>query len=90
MTLLIVLITNPLTGPTGTRFQLKSQPSGAATVPLGASNTMIVNWFMAQGDPAAGGNVAATLRVVSDQPVAAGTNIQFSGFHPMPCTVLPR
>ena len=64
--------------------------TGAATVALPASNTMIVNWFMAQGDPAAGGNVAATLRVVSDQPVAAGTNIQFSGFHPMPCTVLPR
>jgi hypothetical protein len=64
--------------------------TGAATVPLLASNTLVVNWAAAQGDPAAGGNVPATLRVVSDQPIAVGTNIQFSGFHPVPCSLLPR
>lgn len=64
--------------------------SGAATVPLGASNTLVVNWVTAQGNPAAGGNVPASIRVVSDQPIAVGSNIEFSGFHPVPCSLLPK
>jgi hypothetical protein len=64
--------------------------TGATTVPVLAFNTLVVNWFAAQGDPAAGGNVPATLRVIADQPIAVGTNIQFSGFHPVPCNLLPR
>ena len=44
---------------------------------------------------AATANVAVHLlnkdvRVVSDQPVAVGSNIQFSGFHPVPCSLLPK
>ena len=64
--------------------------SGATTVPLNASNTLVLYWVAAQGNPATGGNVPATVRVVSDQPVAVGTNIEFSGFHPVPCSLLPK
>lgn len=64
--------------------------TGSATVPLASANTLIVNFQTAQGNPAAGGNVAATVRVVSDQPVAVGSNFQFSGFKPLPCSLLPK
>ena len=64
--------------------------TGAATVPLLAEHTLFVKWITAQGDPAAGGNIPATVRVVSDQPIAVGSNIEFSGFHPVPCSLLPK
>lgn len=64
--------------------------SGATTVPLAASNTMIVSWVTAQGNPASGGNIPATVRVTSDQPVAVGSNIEFSGFHPVTCGFVHR
>ncbi|HLL76101.1 MAG TPA: hypothetical protein VK421_12655 [Pyrinomonadaceae bacterium] len=64
--------------------------TGSATVPVASGNTLIVNFQTATGNPAAGGNVAATVRVISDQPVAVGTNFQFSGFKPLPCTPLPK
>ncbi|MCA1643562.1 MAG: hypothetical protein LC785_16810 [Acidobacteria bacterium] len=64
--------------------------TGATTVAVASANTLIVNYLTAQGNPAAGGNVLATVRVVSDQPVAVGSNIQFSGFHPVPCSLLPK
>lgn len=64
--------------------------TGSATVAVAASNTLIVNYQTAQGNPASGGDVLATVRVISDQPIAVGSNIQFSGFHPMPCSLLPR
>jgi hypothetical protein len=64
--------------------------TGASTVAVSSLNTLIVNYQTAQGNPASGGNVLATVRVVSDQPVAVGSNIQFSGFHPVPCSLLPR
>lgn len=63
--------------------------TGATTVPLAPLNTFIQEWYTAQFlDPAAGGNVAISLMVVSDQPVAVGTNIVFSGFHAVPCSAL--
>lgn len=62
--------------------------SGLATIPLAASNTYVLYWQTAQGNPAAGGDVPATIRVVSDQPVAVGSNMWFSGFHPVPCSAL--
>jgi hypothetical protein len=64
--------------------------TGASTVAVASANTLIVNYQTAQGNPASGGNVLATVRVVSDQPVAVGSNIQFSGFHPVPCSLLPK
>ncbi|HKR64684.1 MAG TPA: hypothetical protein VJZ00_13210 [Thermoanaerobaculia bacterium] len=63
--------------------------TGATTVPLVSHGTFIQEWYTAQFlDPAAGGDVAISLMVVSDQPVAVGTNIVFSGFHAVPCSAL--
>ncbi len=69
--------------------------TGAATVPVAPSATMIVSWQMPQTftspppapDPA---KISTTVRVVSDQPIAVGTNFQFSGFIPLPCSLLPK
>ena len=64
--------------------------TGTSTVAVAPSNTLIVNYQTAQGNPASGGNVLATVRVISDQTIAVGSNIQFSGFHPAPCSLLPK
>jgi len=64
--------------------------TGATTVPLPSANTMVVSWVTAQGNPASGGNVPATVRVTSDQPIAVGSNIEFSGFHPVTCGFVHR
>jgi hypothetical protein len=64
--------------------------TGNTTVPVGAGHTMIVVFQTAQGNPATGGDVLATVRVTSDQTIAVGSNIQFSGFHPGPCGQLPK
>jgi hypothetical protein len=64
--------------------------TGASTVPVLSAHTLIVSYLTAQGNPASGGNIPASVRVVSDQPIAVGSNIQFSGFHPVPCSLLPK
>lgn len=64
--------------------------SGAATVTLAASNTMVVTWQTAQGVPSAGGNIPTVIRVTSDQPIAVGTTIQWSGFNSLPCMFVHR
>ncbi len=64
--------------------------TGAATVAVPPTNTLVVNWQTAQGNPAAGGNIPTVIRVTSDQPVAVGTNIVFSGFHAVPCSFVHR
>lgn len=64
--------------------------SGNATVPLAAGNTLIFKWTTAVTDLDFTGNVPATATVTSDQPIAVGSNIEFSGFHPVPCSLLPK
>lgn len=64
--------------------------SGASTVTVAPANTLIVNWQTAQGNPAAGGNIPTSIRITSDQPIAAGTNIVFSGFHAVPCSFVHK
>lgn len=64
--------------------------TGASTLPVSSANTLIVNYQTAQGNPASGGNVLSSVRVVADQPIAVGSNLQFSGFHPVPSSVLPK
>ena len=60
--------------------------TGAATVAVGSMHTRVVPWaFPAAGDPTVAGNVASTIHIVSDQPIAAGIDIQFSGFNLTPC-----
>jgi hypothetical protein len=67
--------------------------TGSATVPVAASNTLNVRWQT----PIAGGpgfdgvtNVSTSVTVTSDQPIAVGSNFQWSGFKPLPCTLLPK
>ncbi|HEU4934387.1 MAG TPA: hypothetical protein VFT48_20035 [Pyrinomonadaceae bacterium] len=69
--------------------------TGAATVPVAPSATLIVSWQLPQTftapaptpDPT---KISTTVRVVSDQPIAVGSNFQFSGFIPLPCSLLPK
>lgn len=64
--------------------------TGSTTVAVPAGNTLIVGWFTAVGNPASGGDIAASVSITSDQPIAVGSNIEFSGFHPLPCSLLPK
>lgn len=63
--------------------------TGATTVPIAASNTLIQTWYTPQG-LATDSNVAITIRVTSDQPISVGHNIQFGGFNVMHCVPLPK
>ncbi|HKO62797.1 MAG TPA: hypothetical protein VJV03_16655 [Pyrinomonadaceae bacterium] len=64
--------------------------TGSATEALPASNTRIVTWQTPVDSPPGGPNVSATVRVVSDQPITVGSDFQWSGFKPLPCTFLPK
>jgi len=64
--------------------------TGSATVPLAASNTLVFKWTTGVTDFDFTGAIPATITVTSDQPIAVGSNIEFSGFHPVPCSLLPK
>jgi len=64
--------------------------TGNTTVPVAAAHTLLVNWLTPQTSPEGGANVSTTIRVVSDQPIAVGSDFQFSGFHAAPCSLLPK
>jgi hypothetical protein len=67
--------------------------TGANTVPLLPAHTRDVNWVSpATGLPDSDGftNVSFAVRVTSDQPIAVGTNLSFSGPMPVPCSLLPK
>jgi hypothetical protein len=62
----------------------------SATVAVAASHTLVVPFKSPFGVAANGGNVAATIRVVSDQPVAVGGHIFFTGLSVLPCSFAHR
>jgi hypothetical protein len=62
--------------------------TGNATVPVAPAHTRNVTFKLPQTAPEGGPNVSASIRVVSDQPGAVGTNFQFSGFIPVPCPLV--
>ena len=64
--------------------------TGSTTEALPATHTKILTWQAPTDSPSGGPNVSATVRVVSDQPVAVGSDFQFSGFKPLPCSLLPK
>ena len=64
--------------------------TGAATVAVAPSNTLVVPFKSPFGVPANGGNVAATIQVTSDQPIAVGGSIFFSGLSVLPCSYVHR
>jgi hypothetical protein len=64
--------------------------TGANTVPVAPANTHNLSFTLPavfNADPA---KVSWTVRVTSDQPIAVSTNFPFSGFHPIPCSLLPK
>jgi hypothetical protein len=61
---------------------------GNATVPVSPAHTRNVTFKLPQTAPEGGANVSTSIRVVSDQPGAVGTNFQFSGFIPVPCPLV--
>lgn len=60
--------------------------TGSATVAVAASHTLVLPFKSPFGVAANGGNVAATIRVVSDQPITVGGHIFFSGLSVLPCS----
>jgi hypothetical protein len=67
--------------------------TGATTSPLAAAHTRDVSYFLpVTGGPGFDGitNVSTSIRVTSDQPIVVGSNFQFSGYHPVPCSLLPK
>jgi hypothetical protein len=67
--------------------------TGANTSPLLPAHTRNDHWVSPEtGPPMFDGvtNVSFTVRVTSDQPVAVSTDFGFSGFIPLPCSLLPK
>ena len=64
--------------------------AGAATTPLLAAHTRDVKYFLPAPTNGLGPNISASVRVTSDQPIAVSSNLQFSGYHPVPCSLLPK
>lgn len=63
--------------------------AGSSTVTLQPAHTKNYSWYTpATGGPGFDGvtNVAFSVRVTSDQPIAVGSNFGFSGFIPLPCS----
>ena len=57
------------------------------------AHTRDLNWVMpVTGGPGFDGitDVAFSIRVTSDQPVVVGSNMQFGGFMPNVCSLLPK
>ena len=63
--------------------------TGTTTVALNSKATRIVHFFTPL---TSGGDTDASfaVEVVSDQPIEVGSNFEFSGFHPVPCGLLPK
>ena len=67
--------------------------TGSTTVPLLSAHTLNVAWQTpTTSGPGFDGitHVSFTVRVTSDQPIAVSTDFGFSGFHALPCTLLPK
>jgi hypothetical protein len=64
--------------------------TGSATVAVASLHTLVVPFKSPFGVPANGGDVAATIHVVSDQPIVVGGSIFFSGLSVLPCSLAHR
>ena len=53
-----------------------------------ANGTFQQEWYTAQFLNTSDPTVAISVRISSDQPIVASTNIIFSGFHSIPCSAL--
>jgi hypothetical protein len=64
--------------------------TGSATVAVAPSNTLVIPFKSPFGVAANGGDVAASIRVTSDQPIFVGGSIFFSGLSVLPCSYVHR
>ena len=64
--------------------------TGSSTETLLPAHTKNFTWVVPQDSPEGGPNVSATVTVTSDQPIAVGSDFQFSEFKPLPCSLLPK
>jgi hypothetical protein len=64
--------------------------TGNNTVTVAPQNTLIIPYQIGQGVRANDNTLLVTVTVVSDQPVAVSSDVQFDGPHPVPCTLLPH
>src|SRR5262249_20354742 len=64
--------------------------AGASTVTLAAGHTRDIHYKTPEAiDPFT--NVVFTVRITSsDQPITAAADLVFSGYHPFPCTQVPK
>jgi hypothetical protein len=76
----------------GTSGPVQQYPS-TSNVSVQPAATLNVNWSM----PVAAGpgfdgvtDVSFSIRITSDQPITVGSDFQFSGFIPLPCSLLPK
>ena len=64
------------------------QYPGASNAPVQPNATMNLTWQTpAENVP---GSVSYSVRIASDQPITVGSDFQFSGFKPLPCSLLPK
>src|SRR5215467_4965236 len=64
--------------------------TGSTTVPVAAGQTLIDTWVVPADSPDLAANVSTAVRVTSDQPIVVGSDFQFSGFHNLPCSLVPK
>jgi len=83
------LFNTPIPGANANGTKYPGQPDGT-TVPLAAAHTEIVTWFLPDNGVTPGSDVSTAVRVVSDQPIVVSSDFGFSGFHPIPCSLLPK
>jgi hypothetical protein len=63
--------------------------AGASTVTLAAAHTRDISYVTPDTtNPVT--NVVFTVRVTSDQPIAVGADLVFSGYHPFSCSLVAR
>ena len=83
------LFNTPIPGINANGTKYPGQPDGT-NVPLAAAHTEIVTWDLPDNGVTPGSDVATAVRVVSDQPIVVSSDFQFSGFHAVPCSLLPK
>jgi hypothetical protein len=99
----VLSLTPPAVCPKRTRFDIKLpltgvnipgtnpviQYPGATNTPVQPNATLNLTWQTpAENVP---GSVSYSVRVTSsDQPITVGSDFQWSGFKPLPCSLLPK
>jgi len=64
--------------------------TGNTTVAVSAKNTLHVEWQVSQASQIDPALVGTSVHVTSDNPIAVGINIAWSGQFPGPCMQLPK